>query len=159
MEGEDAAGGGVRIEAVGEEGADAGALVEEGERPNGDLEGGGGLSGVLAGLGLDRGEVDALLLGLDDADEVVAEEEEIVRWAGFGLELADGDPRRGGEVHVLAVLDVPTGGAEHRVDGAAGLLLRLFAGGGRGHGSRIAAEASRRKMPTVCMREDDLEES
>jgi hypothetical protein len=42
VEGEDAAGACVGIEAVGEEGLDAGALVEEGERPDRDLESGSG---------------------------------------------------------------------------------------------------------------------
>jgi hypothetical protein len=97
------------------------------------------LAGVVAGLSLDRCEVDALLLGLDDTNELVAEEEEVVGRAGFGLELADGDSRRRGEVDLLAVLDNPAGGAEHRVDGASGLLLRLVTGWWRGHGCRIAA--------------------
>ncbi len=93
---------------------------------------GGETLAVLGGLRLDAGEGRALLLGLDGADGLPVDEEEVIGLpeAGLERELADGHAAGGMEVSLFAVLDGPAGLRERGVDLAAGEGL----GGAHGAG-------------------------
>jgi hypothetical protein len=82
--------------------------------------------GVHRGLPLDSRQRGALRLGLDDADDLRVDVEQVVSTAMAGLHhsLPAGDPIAGEEVEVLLVLDRPSGVAELAVDQHACALLR-----------------------------------
>ena len=90
MKGEHAAAARVGIEAAGEEGFRAGALVAERQRrfPRGDAERDAG--DILGGLLLHAGEGDAFGLGFHGADGLAVHEERVVGFAGLEGEFADG---------------------------------------------------------------------
>jgi len=97
------------IEAVGEEGLDSRRLVEKRER----LHRGGNVvreaGGILLGLHLHARERRAGLLGLDHADSLPVDIEQVVGEpvAGAQRKLANGHPARGVEVHGRAILGGP----------------------------------------------------
>jgi hypothetical protein len=139
VEGEDAAGTGVRVEDGPEAGLAAVAHVAERERGAPGTEallGVGGMVGVTVGLGFRGGQVGALPLGLDDADEPAVDVEGVVGTAPGGGDLSDGDavaPAVALDVEVevrAAVLDVPARRREHGVESLADLHFgEGFAGG------------------------------
>jgi hypothetical protein len=117
-----------RIEAVGEVRLDAGALVEEGQRTDRRLELGRYPVGVLLGLGLEAGERHALLLGLDRADQLLAQVERVVLASKPGREgeLAHRDAQGGGQVHLLVVQHDPAARLQRCVYRLSCLLLRVL---------------------------------
>ena len=123
MKREHAAAARVGIEAVGEEGFRARALVAERERrfPRRQAERDAG--DILGGLLLDAGEGVAFGLGLDRADGFGVNEQRVVRFAGLEGEFADGDTARGREVDLVLRLDGPARRGEHRVNLPAGALF------------------------------------
>jgi len=81
--------------------------------------------GVHGALPLHAGQRGALRLGLDDADRLLVDVDQVVG-AAVSLRhrgLADGDTLRGKEVAVLAVLHDPACRGELTVDEDAGALL------------------------------------
>ena len=97
------------IETVGEAGFDAGALIEQRQRP--DLRGQFGRKAlaVLFRLDFDPGQRDAFLLGFDYPSCFTIDIEEIVREAVSGdeREVAESDAASSIHVRVLVVLDIP----------------------------------------------------
>ena len=91
MEREDAATARVGIEAIGEEGLGAGALVGERQRrfPRRETERNAG--DIFGGLLFDAAERGAFGLGFDRADGFAVHEERVIGLAGFEGQLADGD--------------------------------------------------------------------
>ena len=100
--------------------------------------------GVLAGLRLDAGQREANGLGLQRADGLLVDEEQVVRKAGRQRELTHGDALAPVEVARGVVLDQPACGREHGVDLDAGGGFRF--GGGGGHGFCSLME----KAEAVC---------
>jgi hypothetical protein len=80
----------------------------------------------IAGLPLDSGQGGALRLGLDDADDLRVDVQQVVSTAMAGLHdsLPAGHPIAGEQIEVLLVLDRPSGVAELAVDQHACALLR-----------------------------------
>lgn len=74
------------------------------------------------------------LLGLDDADGLAVDEEDVVGRTGIGGVFPDGLSLAGVEGDTVLGLDGPTRGAELRVDGVAGDLFgSLVEAGGADH--------------------------
>ncbi len=127
VEGEDRPGAGVRVQPVEEVALGAGGGVAEGERfglpPDGvavPLEDAGRVPVVL----LDgAGEMVALTLRLDHADDPAVDVEDVVGAAGGQRELADRHSLTGRGIDLVAVLNEPAGLAQHPVDGGPGLRL------------------------------------
>ncbi|MEJ7811496.1 MAG: hypothetical protein WKG32_13875 [Gemmatimonadaceae bacterium] len=122
VEGEEVAALGDGVEAVGEAGLDAGALVEEGKRPDRRGDTGGEPGAVLLALKLHSREGGPRPLCLDDADGLPFRVEQVIGEPVPRLErkLADGDagPRR--EIQRGEVLHLPAGLGQGAVDGEAG---------------------------------------
>jgi hypothetical protein len=118
---------GIGLQKVGEPGLDPGAAEDEGERVGHLLEVAGEAGGVPAGLVLDTGERHARLLGLQDADGLLVDEQHVVRRAVPRLEadLADRDPLGGVEVGGAQILHRPAGGGQLGVDRLPGLFFGL----------------------------------
>ena len=130
MKGEDLAGAGLGVALVGEASDDAGAFVEERERDAGGLNPLELRGGILGGLVFHRRDVlaEGLFLGLDHADRLAVDEQDIVGGAGVGGVFADGLAGALVQVDRVLGLDGPAGGAELRVDGIAGDLLGILVG-------------------------------
>ncbi len=125
VEGEHAAGARVGVAHVGEEGLDAGGLIQEGQGrvPGVGLEQRRQPGAVFRRLRFDAAQGRADRLGLDDADGAAVDEEHVVGEAGGEGELADGDAAGCAQVGRVAVLDGPARGSELPVDVPAGFLL------------------------------------
>ena len=133
MEGEDLAGSGLRVPGVGEAGDLACALIDERERFGVGHPFQPGI-GVAPGLLLDRGQADPPLvrLGLDHADRLPVDEENVVGRPYVCLVLADGHARAGVEIECVLVLNMPTGRPQAFIDLVPGKLLGGLVGI-RGH--------------------------
>ncbi len=133
VEVEDRPAAGLGIEAVGEAGLDARALIEEGKRVPGAGEMVGHALRVLPRLDLDPRQGGAHLLGLDDARRLAVDVEEVVGEAMSWLqrELADRDTAPSVDIGPGDVLDVPSGRDESGIDRLPGLVLGLL------HGSNV----------------------
>jgi hypothetical protein len=153
VEGKHGAGAGLRVQAVGEVGFDAGGFKTERQRPAPGGQAGRQALGVAGGLHFHAGEGGALFLGLDHAGGFGVDVEQVVGKAVAGVqgEFADGHATGGVDVGIRHVADVPAGRSKKRVDGlsrpglrchACAPLLRLILGEPRG--LRAARSAGRR---------------
>jgi hypothetical protein len=129
VKGEDGAGAGLRVEAVGEVGFDASGFVAEGQGPHPGGQRGRQALRVAGRLHLDAGERGARLLGLDHAGGSGVDVKQVVGKAVAGVqgEFANRHATGGVDVGVGHVADVPAGGCEQRVDGLSGPGLRCHA--------------------------------
>ncbi len=125
VKGEDGATARLGIELAGEARLDAGGLIGEGQGIAGGAHAFGQSATVFGALLFDAGEGGADLLGLDGADGLAIDEEQVVGGAGGERELADGDAASRAEVEPGAVLHHPAGLRELGVDPLAGLVLGL----------------------------------
>ena len=75
---------------------------------------------VLAGLRLDAAEGRALRLGLDGADGLAMDEQQVVGLAGGQGKLAHRDPDGRAQVSPTSVLHFPAGGSQKPVNIGAG---------------------------------------
>lgn len=110
---------------VGEASFYAGGLIEEGERPPRDWQTLRDALTVLLGLDFNSDERRAFPFGLNDACGLTVDKKEVV-----GLtkpvpegEFADGNAGAGVDVGVGPVLDEPSSGDQHAVDGLAGFFF------------------------------------
>ena len=132
MKGKDAAAAWIGVEPVGEEGLHAGALVEkrqrrvpgQGDAPQAD--------GVLGRLRLDAAQCRALRLGLHSANGPAIDEQQVVGvnrrgWVALATqgELAHGDADGRAQVHLGAVLDLPTHIFKQCINPLPGLIFGL----------------------------------
>jgi len=126
MEAEDIAAGGVGLKEVGEASLNAGGLIKERKWAAWGREGCRDALAVLLGLDLNPDEGGPLLLCLDDADGLAVSEKKIVGLAKPVTEgeFADGNAAAGVDVSVGPVLDEPSSGDKHAVDGLASFLVR-----------------------------------
>src|ERR1017187_812575 len=126
VEAEDGPAGGVGLEQVGKAGLDSCGLVEERERTARRRESCRNSLAILLRLDLDANEGCTLLLSLDDPESPAVSEEEIIRLAIAARqgEFADGNPATGVNIGVGPVLDEPSCGGQHAVDGLTGLFFR-----------------------------------
>ncbi len=127
MEREHLAGSGIRIEAVKEVRLCAGRGVAERERfvpsPNCETVFLQHTSGVAVVLLNGAGQMVALTLGFDHADDLAVDIQHVVGSAGSQGELPDRYAQRSHGIDLITVLDNPAGRAEHLVDNVAGLHL------------------------------------
>jgi hypothetical protein len=153
VEGKHGTGAGLRVQALGEVGFDAGGFVAEGQGPHPGGQRGRQALGVAGGLHLHAGEGGALFFGLDHAGGFGVDVKQIVGKAVAGVQgkFADRHATGGVDVGVRHVADMPAGRSKKRVDGlsrpglrchACAPLLRLILGEPRG--LRAARSAGRR---------------
>ena len=116
VEAEDAAAARLGVEPVGEEDLDPRALVAEGQGfapRRGQL---GQAAAILLGLRLDPGQRRPRGLGLDGADGLAIDEEEVVGEAGLERKLPYCHAARCAEIELRTRLHGPAGIREHCVD-------------------------------------------
>ncbi|MGI8546577.1 MAG: hypothetical protein ACR2M1_04465 [Gemmatimonadaceae bacterium] len=123
---------GIGIEPINEARLDPGAEIHEGERVHWRIESGRQTRRVPVRLQLDVDEGISRGLGLERADRLAANKEQVVgeAVARGHPELAHGDARAGREIHLRAVLDDPTRRMERGVNLLACLLFRCRAHAG-----------------------------
>ena len=114
------------LEAVDEPGLDSGADVQERKRIDRRIQFHRQPRRILVRLQLDAGQGVSDGLRFDNADSLPVDEQHVVGEpvAGRHPELAHGNPKSGGEIHLVAVLDDPARLGERRVDLLASLLFR-----------------------------------
>jgi hypothetical protein len=151
---EDLTAAGLRVERVREASLRAGRLVGERQRSfDGARHPVRQTIEVLRRLPFDPGERRALRLGLDHADGLAIDEEEIVGSAVRRLEdeFAHRHAGRGSEVYLPCVLNSPAGRLQHLVDLDPGLVLRrqvrLHRHNSRSLSSRFLAAIEKALMP------------
>ncbi len=120
----------LRIEQVGESRLDPGAFVEHRQRCHPRVGETGQPLGVDSRLRFHTGQGYPPRLRLDDPHRPPVGDEQVIGFAGArNRHLANGNAGSGTEVHLLAVLNDPTGQAQLAVDVFAGKRFRI------GHGS------------------------
>ena len=113
VEGEDAARARMRVAFVAEESLDAGGFVEEREaRRLNRREEVWKILAVAAGLIGDTRKRGACFLGLDDADRLAVDEQQVVAAAALQRHFAQRDAAPGGEVERLVILNDPAAVSE-----------------------------------------------
>jgi hypothetical protein len=111
VEGKHGAGAGLRVQALGEVGLDAGGFIAERQGPHPGGQRSRQALRVAGGLHLDAGEGGARLLGLDHAGGFGVDVEQVVGKAVAGVqgEFADRHATGGVDVGVRHVADMPAG--------------------------------------------------
>ena len=123
MEREDTAGTRFGIPFVTEEGLDTGGFIQERERALG-LEKVWEVCGIVAGLFRHTGEQRAFLFGLDHANGLTIDQQQIITRAGFQGHFPQGDSAGRCKIQVFEILNDPAGLDQEAINGLACLLLR-----------------------------------
>ncbi len=129
MEGKHGAGAGLRVQAIGEVGLDAGGFKAERQRPAPSGQAGRQALRIPGRLHFNTGERGALFLGLDHAGGFGVDVQQVVGKAVAGVEgkLADRHATGGVDVGIRHVADMPAGRSKKRVDGLSRPGLRCHA--------------------------------